>query len=201
MKKLLKIVNIDGVRGIGVTTQTNMLRLSLQKMGLSVKSLKMEKTVDSISKCLSEIESIINENSNDVVVIEGSMARAISIDILSGMSQSLISDKYREIINKYEVLNHKYGIANILLISDDLKMCEDRIKKRKRLLNQQDMSDVDFNLEKDIVKHMNLLDNTTIIKSIKFHIINIEKDDYMLNVQDAIITYLDNNFQTKKLKI
>lgn len=199
MKKPLSIINIDGIDGIGKTTQVNILSNYYKDKGIPVLTLFLEDNSDSAMECIGEIWEFLDKNEGGIVISDGSIAKMIVIDILEGIPQSNILVKYKDLLHQYEILNHKYGMANILFLMDNLQECSNRIIKREKLLNNESNGIENMNREQDIIRLMRDFDSYTITRSLIFYPLIIDEDDSILAVQDDILSYLDNNFKIKSL--
>lgn len=198
MRKPLRIINIDGVDGIGKTTQIRILYTSLKADGIPVKVLHLKDNVKSALALSYEANEFLKENENGIVICDGSIARMIVVDDLAGISQQDLMEKYRSVIFEYEKLNHSYGVTNILMVTDDVQFCHNRILKRGKLANKEESGILDFEHEKDIVKGMKFFDSHIISKNLKFHVVEIESEDSILEIKEEIWDFLTENYTIKK---
>lgn len=198
MEKELKIINIDGVEGIGKTTQINMLTRYFLDLGVDCLSLNLEDTIVSGAECIENTKEFLKTTPNGVVICDGSIARAMAIDLVNGTPTLSINKKYKDIIYEYECLNHQFGVANILIIMDNIQTCHERILKRGKLLGVAELGIQDFVKERRIVKALRHFDNNLMSKSLNFHVLKTEEMDSILVVQKKILDYLEENFKIKK---
>jgi hypothetical protein len=194
--KDLSIVNIDGPQGIGKTSQVSLLKKYIESKGLKCKVLKLKDTIPSAIDCINETYDFLEEF-DGVVITEGSIAEMIQIDINAGMPTLDVREKYRQVIFQYEKLYHQYGMANILLTIDNIDVCKCRLEKRARLF-QQDVEIINEKLERELINGLKSFDNHVITTNLKFHVLNTEEDQKMLEVHGDIIKLIEKNFKIKK---
>lgn len=198
MEKPLNIINIDGVDGIGKTTQIHMMAMNLKKAGVPVLTVFIDDSIDSALDAAKKIDEFLGSNPNGMVLSDGSIARMIVVDSLSGMQKSKIVQKYQSVIHAYEGLHYKYGVTNILMITEDIQFCHDRLVKRGKLLKKPEKGIESFQDQLDIVQGMRLIDAHTISKQLIFEVFDIDEEDSILEVQDMIWDYLKEKFGIKK---
>lgn len=198
MKKNLNILNIDGVDGIGKTTQINMLTMSLKNSGVPVLRVSVDDTVESALGCAGQMWNFLKLNPNGLVLSDGSIARMIVTDFLDGMLRTDIEEKYRSVIYEYEKLHHKYGITNILMVTSDIDYCHQRMLKRGRIIKKPEDGIKDFQREIEVVRAMRYFDSNAISKQLIFQAFEVDEDDSILEVQDSLWEYLEANFEIKK---
>jgi len=194
--KKLSIVNIDGPQGIGKTSQIGLLKKYIESKGLKCKILKLNDTIPSAIDCINETYDFLEEF-DGVVITEGSIAEMIQIDINAGMQVNDVRQKYLQVIFQYEKLYHQYGMANILLTIDDIEICKCRLERRARLF-QEDVEIINEKLERTLIKGLKSFDNHVITINLKFHVIDTEEDEKMLDVHKKIVELIEDNFQIKK---
>jgi len=193
MKRKLDIINIDGIPGIGVSSQITLLNRYFNK--LEVYNSSITNSIDSMRSFVDEANLHVNDKS--IVICDGSIAQGIQIDYQNGIKADAFEEKYGEILRKYKVMSHKYGVANILITMDDIEECKKRVEKRDRLLNIESKK-IDFEKEASIINGLKNFDNYTFTANMKFYTINIDKEDTMLEIHDEVIKILNDNFEIKK---
>lgn len=195
MRKL-SIINIDGPQGIGKSSQVGLLKHYVESKGVKCKVLKLNDTIPSAIDCINEAYDFLEEF-DGIVITEGSIAEMIQVDINAGMQTNDVREKYRQVIFQYEKLYHQYGMANILITIDDIDVCKSRLEKRARLF-QQDVKIINEKLEKELVKGLKSFDNHVITINLKFHVIDTEESEKMLDVHKKIVDLIESNFEIKK---
>lgn len=181
----MDVISIDGIKGIGKTTQINLLSKFFKNEENEVIKLTFESNLQSALECLQKIDPILVEKPKTKIIIDGSIARMMVIELLQGVSSIEVSQKYMKIINEYEKLTHKYKMINLLLITDDVEMCRDRLIRQSKILKTE-FQDIDLSKEEDIVMAMRIFDSNVISKQIQFKTIYISKEDSMLDVHENI---------------
>jgi len=198
MKKRLSIINIDGVDGIGKTTQINVLTGYFLRLQLPFLLLQLEDNTKSALKCAKATWEFLEKEPDGIVICDGSIAKMMVLELIKGVGSKNIVEKYREILHEHELLNHKYGMANILMIIDDIKVCHERILKRGKLMKIHEEGITDFKLEAEIIKGLRTFGIHTISKSLDFHILETDDSESILDINEEILKYLENNFEIKK---
>jgi len=194
MKKPLNIINIDGTKGSGRTSQAHMLNILLKTNKIPTLVLHLNDTIKSGLECALKIKNFLKKEPKGVVISDGSIARMMVVDIVSGVGIDVMMSKYQELLHEYETINHQYGTVNLLMVMDDISECNRRIKRRAELLGRDDRSILDFNLEADVVKGMKFFDDNIVSKNLKFQVFGIEPHETMIEVQKDILDYLEENF-------
>jgi len=197
MKKKFNILNIDGVNGIGKTTQINMLVMSLRAFK-PVLVTYQEDTIESALDSAVKIWEFLEKHPDGLVLGDGSIARMIVIDILNGIPRPEVVEKYRSVISEYERLNHKYGILSVLMVTDDIGFCHDRLIRRGKLLKKPEVGIDSLQKEAEIMKGMRYFDANSISKQLVFQVFEVDKEDSMLDIQDIFWEYLEDSFEIKK---
>ena len=106
MRKPLKIINIDGMDGIGKTTQIGMLSKNFAEIDTPTLILNLQDSIESAIDCAGKTWDFLENNPEGVVFTDGSVARMMVLDLVNGISQPEISDKYKEVLHQHERLNH-----------------------------------------------------------------------------------------------
>lgn len=197
MKKQLHIINIDGLEGVGQTTQINLLYKYFKDLGVPVLTNKLENTITSMLEIIIKTRAFLEINPNGVVLNDGSIAEMIVVDMTRCMPNSELIEKYREVINEHDYLSQDYGMCNLLLVPENIEMCSKRIIKRCKITQEiPDLDDLPYLM--DIVKGMEFFDRHTISRQIKFNVINIEEHKSMLEVHNLLMKTIANSFEIKK---
>jgi thymidylate kinase len=194
VKVKLRAVNIDGLDGIGKSTQTNVLAVHLNKNNIPYKIIQLEDNLENITKCLQQTKDFLLLNPSGIVISDGSIAKAMVLELIAGISQPIIVEKYRKVIHEYECLAHQYGMANLLLVSTDIDMCQRRIEKREKLLGNHIEKNTNHSHENHVIRLLRTFDSHTLSRSLKFNVINIEENNSILDVHRLIVDSLKANF-------
>ena len=196
MKKPLKIISVDGTRGTGKTSQIKMLAKYLKSLGLTCSTLDSGDNIQSMSIAIKFTESFLDNpfNPNGVVILDGSIARPMVQELIGGVSTPKVMDKYKNVIHDYERLDQKHGMVGLLLVMDDIDELNNRITKHRELSGKDSNDVVDLSRESDIVNGMRTFNNHVVSKNIKFHTINIEPVNSIIEINKAMIDYLKENY-------
>ena len=190
--KTVQIINIDGTRGAGKTTQVYQLKQYFMKLGRAVDINQMQNNLESGLSVLNKTDEFLIKNPNGIVINEGSIARMIANDMSNNLPKDEIYDKYRKLLSKYEVMDHKYKNANVLLLLEDLAECNRRLKKQAELLKQSFGSTLFLEFtEVNILKLMKIFDNQTLVQNIKFESVYVKSTDSILKIRDRLIKLFD----------
>ena len=195
MKKKLRIINIDGTEGLGKTTQVSMLVNFLKSKNIPYKIIHLEDNVESAGEACEKTIEFLEKTPKGVVISDGSIARMMVIDLLSNIHRDKITQKYEKMIHDYEVLGHKYGVANILLVLEDTKEASNRVIKREKLLGNVSSGILSEFIEKDIIKALKNFNIYTLSQQIVFDVIKVDTNDSIIEVNGNIINYLNENFE------
>ena len=184
-----QIINIEGAEGVGKTAQVNLLRNYLKdKVKLSVRTLQY--TNPKALELMENTTKFLEENPEGLQINDGSIIRMIVKDISIGLSKDEVTNKNKDILHAYEVLNHRFSNLNILLLPQNIEMCQDRINKRQKLLRLQEKQ-IDFVEESAIVKGLYNFSNHMLSLNIKFKVIIVEENDTMLSIHKKILEILE----------
>ena len=200
MKRALRIISIDGTRGSGKTSQIAMLSRYFKAAGLQCLTLKAGDDIKTGLAAIAQSESFLANDSNSIVIMDGSIARPMVADIITGMPTPAVMDKYKELTHAYEKINHTYGVACFLIVMDDVQECNRRILKFKELTGSTNQAIDDTATEADIVSGMRFFDNHVISKNIKFHVINVYPKNSILEINKSIMDRLSDRYDFPKTK-
>ncbi len=202
MARPLKIVSIDGTRGAGKSSQVAMLSKHFKSIGMKVSTLKMTdgEPIQSGLIALEFTKIFLEKGEDHLVILDGSIARPMVGDIITGMSNTALFDKYKNLTEAYERLDHKYGIASFLMVMDDMEECNRRITKRKALTGVGAGEVEDLNQEHDIVSGMRFFNNHIVSKNIQFQVLDVEPHNTMNEIHKTIMTKLSDKYEFSKPK-
>lgn len=198
MTKNLQIINIDGTEGSGKTTQILHLANHFKSKGLTVKVNYLEDSIESALECAKKTKDFLEENPEGLVINDGSIARMMVIDLVRGASHLKTLEKHRPILFEHERLDHSYGMANVLVIMDDLESCNDRLKKESVLLANTSYKTINQKIERLVTQGIRSFNNNTITQNLHFHTMEVDSEDSILEIRDSIVEYLEENFTIKK---
>lgn len=193
MKKSLKIVSIDGTRGTGKSSQVRMLADYLKKAGLKCSTLKAGEDAQHNLISLQFIESFLAKGDDHVVILDGSIARPMVTELISGTSAVDVIDHYKHVMHDYEKLNQKYGICGILFVMDDLEEILRRYERFTELTGIV-IQDLDLTKEHDIISGMRTFNNHIASKNISFHVFNMDSGDSIMAIQKEVVKYLHEKY-------
>jgi thymidylate kinase len=200
MERPLKVVSIDGTRGAGKSSQIAMLSKHFKSLGLKVSTLKTTDgdPVQSGIVAMDFVDSFLSKNSDGIVIMDGSIARPMVADIITGMPTTTLLEKFKHLTHAYERINHKYGIVNFLIVMEDLEECEKRLEKF-RSLTGQDSREIEAN-EQDVVSGMRFFNNHIASKNIQFQVLDIESHHSMNEIHKTIMEKLAEKYEFPKPK-
>lgn len=198
MAKPLRVISIDGTRGAGKTSQIAVLARHLKSIGMVVSTLKMADGDDPIQSglvSLAFVESFLAKGDNHVVILDGSIARPMVVDTMTGMSTPNLLEKYKLLTSGFEKLDHKYSVANFLMVMDDMAECNRRIKKFKALTGQGNDEFLDLNHEHDIVSGMRFFNNHIASKNLKFEVLDLLPHQSILDINKLVLEKLASKYE------
>lgn len=194
MKKNLKILNIDGTRGAGKSSQINILSRLFKNAGLNVILLKTGENATNDLSVLEFAEKALNTEPNSIILIEGSVARPMVSDLIKGIGYMEVIDKYQHVMHKYETLNQKYGVLGILLVMDNLEEAGRRIQKKQKLTGQSKIDIFNPKEEEDIVSGLKVFNNHVASRGIVFKAFNFDENDSIMTINRNILKYMQENY-------
>ena len=194
MKKPLKIISVDGTRGSGKSSQIRMLAAYFKSLGFMVSTLQAGHDPQSRSVTFQFIESFLPKDPKTMVILDGSIARPMVIDLLNGTPSIEVIDKSKHSMYDYERLNQKYGVVGLLFVMDDVQKSQERLLKKADLTGLGEDMIPNINIEKDIVSGMRTFNNHIASRSIVFHTFNIEPDDSIMAINKTVIDYLTEKY-------
>jgi thymidylate kinase len=198
MRKPLNIINVDGMDGVGKTVQIQTLSNYLRVRNIPFIVNHLQDNIESAKICINKTNAFLKENPDGIVVNDGSIARMIVIDLSSNLSVLEIEDKYKEILHDYQRTDHQYGVLNILLIIDDISVCNERILRRDRLWGRDSKGLEDPDKELSLMNGMKIFDNHVLSKNLKFQVVETYHSDSILDVHQLILDVLKEDFYIKK---
>ena len=178
-KKL--IINIDGPRGIGKSTQIGMLKAYFMDKGLKVVTDTSDYPVD--MKIHNSVGHL--ENGEDMVLNEGSFLRILAEDFVNGMSQDKVLEKNRKLIELNETTRHNYKIVNIIMASEQTEGLAERIKKFNKL-TESSVEIPDHKKEADILYQIVGFERSMITLNADTKLIYVDLDSSILEVRETL---------------
>jgi len=163
------IILIGGTLGSGRTTQTRSLRTVLKERGytLGVGAL------------------IVKEDEYDI-------ARKIAIQSINKNSFKDVLDVLKEDISYLEALQRKsLNFRYVVLVMEDFEECNKRKEKNAKLLDLFEYTQINEEQEKQVANFLNKIRANLASKQIKFTLVNIHKEDKILEITDHIINELE----------
>lgn len=198
MRRYLRIINIDGTEGSGKTTQIKMISDYFKTIGVPCKVNYLDDNIESGIAACQETMKFLQENEYGVVINDGSPARMIVTDLVFGMQNLQVLEKYKELLQIQEVANHKYGTANLLLVMEDVDEAHRRLLRKGQLFGVDTYGIQDLQKETDVVNAMKKFDVHPASKGLKFDVINVGPKEPILDVSLKIKEFIDKNFEIKK---
>lgn len=193
----LRIINVDGTRGCGKSTQINLLANYLKQLGISV-LVNDVRNAETAHFAYEKTLNFLQASETNIVINNGSIARPVLEDLVSGTSKEEVESIYKNYIFNTNQLYFEYGAANLLLVLEDLDCANSRIAKKNQLLKTETPLILDQMREKSIVEGMMHFDDHVLSKNMEFIHILIDASDSMLAVRQKITDYLNEHFEIKK---
>lgn len=200
MRKKLNVICIDGILGSGKSTQINMIRNLLKKEGVESKIFEFNTDVssDEIKKTLLSIEKYIKENENSIALCDGSIASFIANQQAQMIDYNNLLKNNSENIQIYEDLNTRLNFVNFIMQINNESFIQDRMDKKSKLLGLEAK-------KIENIEHLRLLNsaisnfkNLPFNWNIKFNILDIDKNDSILDIHRNIKDILTQNYQIIK---
>lgn len=198
MDKYLRIINIDGTRGCGRSTQSRFLMSYFGEKGIECIVNNTGDTVESNLDSLNKSLEFLKKNEYGVVINDGTPIRLIVNDLIDGTPLPEAMQKYKELLSKFKNLQHEYGKSNLLLIMDDIQEANRRLLEKAFLMGLDDKGIEDQKRERKIVDAMKTVNSHVITNGIDFDRIDVLKTDSMIQLHEIIVEYLEKNYEIKK---
>ena len=199
MKNPLRVISVDGTRGSGKTSQINMLSRHLKALGFTVSILKSGQTPQEITTILKHIDSFLPKDPKSMVIMDGSIARPMVADLVSGKPSTEVVDSFKLPMHEFERIDQKYGIVGILFVMDDIEESNRRVTNRAKILKEGDLSIVDTAKENEIISGMRTFNNHVASKNVDFHTFNIEPENTIMDIHKAVVDYLTEKYGLPRL--
>jgi len=81
---------------------------------------------------------------------------------------------------------------------EDLESCNERLKTESILLEKTSHKTINHKMEKNVIQGIRKFNHNTITQNLKFHVVEVDSDDSILEIKDSIVEYLEVNFKIKK---
>ena len=194
MNKPLRVISVDGTRGSGKTSQINML--SRLMMSLKLPFLVVKPGSDELSTitALKESDLFLQNTPNGVVIMDGSVARPMVLDLIAGTSPMVVIDRFKHTMHNYEILHQKYNIASLLFVMDNAEKARERLAKKSVLEGNEGVNIKDTDVETELISGMRTFNNHIASKNIKFHTFNLEPSDSIMAIHEQVKKYLYQNY-------
>jgi len=200
MRKKLNVLSIDGIVGVGKTTQINMVRNLLKREGIDSKTFDFQKQISAsdLKEKLLTVYNYIKNNQDTVVLLDGSVATTISQDYTNMMNYEQIYKKYKESIQIYEDMNSKFNFVNFILSPLDINMCDSRLVRKSNLFKTSleiIENKSQLNTLKDALKNFQ---NLPFNWNISFNVLDIDEGDSIMTIHSSILTHIKKEYQIVK---
>lgn len=198
-RRKLSILNIDGVEGVGKTTQLNIMANYLKQAGILAKINKIDGSDASVKSAIGETEKFLEENPEGVVLNDGTIARSIVSHLSTGTSHDKIENLYEDDLFKLQVLEHQFGTVNILLVPDSIDSCDERVRKKQELFQENITGIKNRDLQESLIEGFNMFDYSILSRNLKFQTLKVQADESIMAVHNRILELLSSNgFEIKK---
>lgn len=181
MKKTKLIVNLEGPRGVGKSTQIGMLKLALLEQGLKVSTNTSSDTPE--EKIANSIKELTN--GSDIVLNEGSFLRTLAEDFVNGMAQDKVLEKNRRLIELNETTRYSYKVINLIMLSEKIDELTQRISKFNKLTDSN-VSLPDIKKETDIVSQIVGFERSMVTLNADTKIVYIDLEYSIIEVRDIL---------------
>ena len=99
MKNKIQIINIDGLEGVGQTTQINLLYKHFKDLNVPTLVNTIENDIESATKALNDSKDFLINNPGGVVINDGSISEMIVIDMVDCTPTNTLLEKYKNILD------------------------------------------------------------------------------------------------------
>lgn len=199
MRNKLDVICIDGVIGVGKTTQVVIFRNLLKEHKIPHKIFHLKEIDDTkyTYKQLTKIEQYLKENPDGLAICDGSIAIDIVDDMAKNMHKEKLWEKHKDNLQLYESLNNKFNFINILLSPVDLGICSNRLAKKEKMSGIKEQLPNNEHL-RVISQGLRNFDNNMITYNIKFNNIDLLGNENITDIHKKILEIIGSKFQIKK---
>tara|TARA_R100000951_G_C2604103_1_gene169076 strand:- start:25 stop:651 length:627 start_codon:yes stop_codon:yes gene_type:complete len=197
MRNKLDVICIDGIIGVGKTTQVVIFRNLLKSLNIPHKILTF-KEVEGTEYTKNQLESIseyLKENHMGVVICDGSIATDIVEDIANHMHSKDLWSKHKDNLQIYESLNVKFNFINVLLTPTNLELCDRRLQKKANMSGE---SRVELENKQHLMitaQGLRKFDNNTLTENISFNNIDLNGDENITDIHNQILEIIKQKYQ------
>tara|TARA_R100000951_G_scaffold114561_2_gene119750 strand:+ start:71 stop:697 length:627 start_codon:yes stop_codon:yes gene_type:complete len=197
MRNKLDVICIDGIIGVGKTTQVIILRNLLKSLNIPHKILTF-KEVEGTEYTKNQLESIseyLKENHMGVVICDGSIATDMVEDIVNHMHSEDLWAKHKDNLQVYESLNIHYNFVNVLLTPTNLELCDRRLQKKANMSGE---SKVELENKQHLMttaQGLRNFDNNTLTENISFSNIDLDGDENITDIHNQILEIIKQKYQ------
>lgn len=193
---------IDGILGVGKTTQIVLFRNYLKRRGIECKIFNFKEVDDTeyTKKLLNEMDEWKENNPNSIALCDGSIATDIVDDIANHLYGQDFWDKHKNNLQLYEKLNHKYNFINILITPTDISICEKRAQKKATMSNTEHdgLSQGEKEHLRITANGLKNFDSHMLTYNIKFLNIDIDSSETMLDVHHDVVKTVESKSYIEK---
>lgn len=197
-KRNLRILNIDGVEGVGKTTQLNIMANYLKNLNMPVQMNKIVDSDESLKIAIDRTEKFLNEHEDGIVLNDGTIAKAMVVQLSTGSRYQDIEDRYKDLLFRLQVLDHSHGMVNVLVVPDNLDSCDARLRKRQGLFGEEITGIIDSIMQQTLMKGFADFDNSVLSRNLKFQVLKAYNDESIMQVHKNLLQLLTDSFEIKK---
>jgi len=197
MRNKLDVICIDGIIGVGKTTQVVVFRNLLKSLNIPHKILSF-KEVEGTEYTKNQLVSIIDyfkEEPMGVIICDGSIATDIVEDIANHMHSKDLWTKHKDNLQIYESLNSQFNFVNILLTPTNLELCDRRLRKKAEMSGE---SKVELENKQHLMvtaKGLRDFNNNTLTSNITFNNIDLDGDENITDIHNQILEIIKQRYQ------
>lgn len=197
MRNKLDVICIDGIIGVGKTTQVVIFRNLLKSLDIPHKILSF-KEVEGTEYTRNQLDSISEYLKNEpmgVIICDGSIATDIVEDIANNMHSKDLWSKHKDNLQIYEALNSKFNFINVLLTPTNLELCDRRLQKKANMSGE---SKVELENKQHLlttVMGLRNFDNNTLTENISFQNIDLDGNENITDIHKKITDIIKDKYQ------
>ena len=106
-----------------------------------------------------------------------------------GVHRDKIQEKFKEELRLLETVYHKYEVKGLILLNDDLTVCQERLEKKAKILGSELYGINDLLEEGSILNLFHIFDDDVISKSNKYEVL-VHSDECILDIHEEIVKRL-----------
>lgn len=200
MRNKLDVICIDGIIGVGKTTQVVIFRNLLKSHNIPHKVITFKEVdgTDFTTQQLLGISDYLEKEPDGMIICDGSIATDIVDDIANNINSKDLWSKHKNNLQIYESLNSRFNFVNVLLTPTNLELCDRRLQKKANMSGESKVMLENKQHLITTIQGLKQFDNSMLTMNIKFNNIELNGEENIMEIHKQITDIILKNFQIKK---